>query len=358
MILSHTATSSPSRRSYIGKSIPLLQSKEIKLPSSSCPLLKPKSQKMSKDMEPSGPGLRPPNDPEPPLQYKHRGLYESRRFTPGRIFFVFARLITLIIIYSLLVSPSSPTSIYRSLPILKPSTRQLDFAKHHAQTFSLPFPFSQIPGLDEVLIRLGKRSNMSAPNFTLYTLHILFSLMFTHYTLLFRREYFPLTGDGGSLSVSSAVSVIDIVQVLLYTHTSVYNPTWCEGLFRWGVLGVVLGVGGQWWSDWVKHCFKMRTSSSSSMEKDKREGKSKKVLQSGPWSLVRHPNFTGFLLWKTALGCMLGGWAFGGLVFWGMGSNTWERSIPSIEVYMEGRYGEEWSAYRRRVKWRLVRGVY
>lgn len=207
---------------------------------------------------------------------------------------------------------------------------------------------------------------MSAPNFALFIIYVLFSAMFIHYTLLFRREYFPLRGDGGSMSVSSAVSVIDIVQILLYTHTTVYNPTWSEGLFRWCVWMVVGGVAGQWWCDWVKHCFKVKkqthpqtqTVDIAKINENGKEKQVRRVLTTGPWSLVRHPNFTSFLLWKAALGCMLGGWVLGALVFWGMGSNTWERSIPSIDRYMEGRYGEEWERYRKVVRWRLVRGVY
>jgi protein-S-isoprenylcysteine O-methyltransferase Ste14 len=83
-----------------------------------------------------------------------------------------------------------------------------------------------------------------------------------------------------------------------------------------------------------------------------------KVMRTGLWSLARHINYGGYSLWRggytTACSGLIGGftsWAF--YVF-----NFINGSVPSLDAYCAKRYGEQWAAFKRDVKWVLLPGIY
>ncbi|KAJ9663242.1 hypothetical protein H2201_005686 [Coniosporium apollinis] len=83
-----------------------------------------------------------------------------------------------------------------------------------------------------------------------------------------------------------------------------------------------------------------------------------RVHSTGLFALARHINYTGFALWRAGYAMAAAGvpWSIvtGGFFLWDFAS----RAVPSLEGYMREKYGEEWREVERRVRWRLVPGVY
>ena len=276
---------------------------------------------------------KPWEDPEPPLQYKHRGQYEAGRITPARLLFVGVRIATLFTLYSILASPASNLSIFNKFP--------------HAYPPKSPVSSTSIPLIpDHLLSNLSERLDLDPNSLIVLCFFILFSIQFTFYTFVWRREMLPLLGDGGSVPVVMVLFIIDLVHVLLYLYTSAINPTWSLSLFRWTPLFFLAGFAIQFWSDQTKHLFKTDPRNKG------------KVLKEGLWAIVRHPNYTGYLLWRIALATAVGGWAFGLLSAWVHTKAATDASIPSIELHMQKTYGKQWDAAKEKVRWKLIPFIY
>lgn len=282
-------------------------------------------------------GLRPADDPEAGMQYKHRGIYEIERLTGPRIFFFVSRMTAMLFIYAILTDPEQNTSVFDYLPTSfypsKPPSITTD-------ELSLPLGGSSL--LDYISATL-KMPPTSAIVFLMMTG---ISVQFCTYVLVWRREALPMTGDGAATTTSVATNLIDIIQVLIFFYGSERNPTWNVAVFRWMPLIFGLGLFIQFWADQQKHMFKQR------------ENNNTKVLQQGLWSLVRAPNFTGFLMWRLAQSVACLGWV-GGLMFTYANFESYRTaSGPSIEQHMSRKYGKEFDKYKRQVPHRLIPGVY
>jgi hypothetical protein len=176
------------------------------------------------------PNKKAPDDPETPLQYKYRGQYETGRITRARLLFVGIRILTPFTLFSLLISPASKFSIFTKFQQAYPSK---------PPTPSVP-SIPLIP--DNPLSNLSGHLNID-PNFLIvFSSFFLFSIQFTFYNILRRRERLPLTGDGGALKVSIVLFLIDVVHVRLYLYTSALNPTWNISIFRVTPLFFVSGL--------------------------------------------------------------------------------------------------------------------
>jgi len=82
-----------------------------------------------------------------------------------------------------------------------------------------------------------------------------------------------------------------------------------------------------------------------------------KIDDTGLWSVVRHPNYLGYTLWRSGITLATGsvGATIGFAIFQiGM---FLAQSIPALSGYMSERYGEQWTAYERRVPYKLVPGI-
>jgi protein-S-isoprenylcysteine O-methyltransferase Ste14 len=93
------------------------------------------------------------------------------------------------------------------------------------------------------------------------------------------------------------------------------------------------------------------------MFRSKKENKGK-VLQTGVWAVVRHPNFLGFTIWRVAFATACGGWVFGLSLLGGFVWLLANTSFPVLEGYMERSYGKRWEEVRKRVAWKMIPGVW
>ncbi|OLN97621.1 putative 7-dehydrocholesterol reductase [Colletotrichum chlorophyti] len=115
------------------------------------------------------------------------------------------------------------------------------------------------------------------------------------------------------------------------------------------VLGSLLyGVGMfiETASEWQRKQFKERPENKG------------KVMKGGLWSWARHINYGGYALWRAGY-CMAASGFIGGTIM-----GVWQavdfltRGVPALNDYCSKRYGEQWSQFKREVKWTLLPGVY
>lgn len=107
-----------------------------------------------------------------------------------------------------------------------------------------------------------------------------------------------------------------------------------------------------------------------------------KLVDSGPYAIVRHPSYTGMYL--TAISIFMTTWSRGswvrecGVLGWGryadvflwvlvvgLGPGQWAYSMVSLlkrgpieDAQLKKQFGEVWVQYSQRVRYRLVPGIY
>ena len=99
--------------------------------------------------------------------------------------------------------------------------------------------------------------------------------------------------------ISRQVNIFDSIHALLFVYLASRNPTWSPTIFQWTPIIFVAGLSLHVLADHSKYLFR-------------KDAKSKgKVYTGGVWGVVRHPNFLGFTIWRTAFATAAGGWGFG-----------------------------------------------
>ncbi|KAM0544815.1 hypothetical protein ACHAPJ_011645 [Fusarium lateritium] len=83
-----------------------------------------------------------------------------------------------------------------------------------------------------------------------------------------------------------------------------------------------------------------------------------KPFSGGLFSLARHINYGGYTIWRAAYAFTAGGWAWGLAVGSFFFYDFASRGVPVLDAYMSKRYGNEWTAIRAKVPYRLIPGVY
>ncbi len=73
-----------------------------------------------------------------------------------------------------------------------------------------------------------------------------------------------------------------------------------------------------------------------------------RLIESGPYAVVRHPIYSGFLL--AMLGTALALGQLRALAAWALAFLGWKLKSRMEEEFMEHRFGAEYTSYRRRVK--------
>ncbi|PSK36740.1 Delta(24(24(1)))-sterol reductase [Elsinoe australis] len=82
-----------------------------------------------------------------------------------------------------------------------------------------------------------------------------------------------------------------------------------------------------------------------------------KVYQGGLFSIARHVNYTGYLMWRVGYATAGGGYVWG-LANVGFFLFSFSRSIPPLNHYCEERYGEQWEEYKRNTPYKMIPFVY
>jgi protein-S-isoprenylcysteine O-methyltransferase Ste14 len=110
----------------------------------------------------------------------------------------------------------------------------------------------------------------------------------------------------------------------------------------WRILGAALTVIGVVVAIWARFYLGKNWSATVTV-KEKHE-----LIQSGPYSLVRHPIYSGFLL--AILGTVIYGGEGRGLIALALILVTWKIKSIHEEAFMVSEFGEHYVEYRQRVK--------
>ncbi|EON97967.1 putative membrane protein [Phaeoacremonium minimum UCRPA7] len=138
---------------------------------------------------------------------------------------------------------------------------------------------------------------------------------------------------------------MDAILTVLHLYSASYNPTWSSNLAGWMLPPTIMFALLELLSMQQKRAFK---------KKPKNNGK---ILDTGLWGIVRNPNYIVSHAWRFTQGVALFGWP--GLLFgWGMLKDAIDNQIPGVEWYMQRKYGEKYDAYKAKVPYRLIPGIY
>ncbi|KAK9354951.1 hypothetical protein V1523DRAFT_406416 [Lipomyces doorenjongii] len=253
----------------------------------------------------------------------------------GRLLFLSVRSLVPVISYTLLATTSSRWSIFSRFPILAPA--RLPPTGDGLQIPLLP---------DGILTVLQSSLGLPRTSTIIFLGTLLPSFSFALYNALWRRERFPMTGQGGSIHVTTMVNFVDILHTLIFVYSAACNPTWSGDLVRWTPSVLLLGIVLHVVADHSKYLFRG----------DRRNDG--RVLSSGVWGLVRHPNYLGFTIWRVAFATAAGGWAFGAMMLAGFAYLFVDTAVPICEEYMAKKYGIEWRKVTEKVRWRMFPGVW
>ncbi|KAF9525136.1 hypothetical protein CPB83DRAFT_860062 [Crepidotus variabilis] len=86
----------------------------------------------------------------------------------------------------------------------------------------------------------------------------------------------------------------------------------------------------------------------------KNEGK---ACTSGFWSITRHINYTGYVLWKTGHFLAGGGLTVATIGGFLVAKDFVDRAIPELDAYASKRYGTQWESYKRKTYYKLIPGI-
>ncbi|KAK7055452.1 S5A-reductase domain-containing protein [Favolaschia claudopus] len=171
------------------------------------------------------------------------------------------------------------------------------------------------------------------------------------YWVFFTSNYRISPGSG--LQVSAFNGTMNTFNTLVAVHALTSSPQPILGSFAecigWkqyaGLALFALGISIEFIAEQSRKAFK----------KDlKNKGK---IDDTGLWSVVRHPNYLGYALWRIGTTLVTG--SLGGTVFMAgiQLASFYGSSIPELSDYMASRYGAQWNDYKRRVPYALVPGI-
>lgn len=83
-----------------------------------------------------------------------------------------------------------------------------------------------------------------------------------------------------------------------------------------------------------------------------------KIYISGLFSIVRHPNFLGFFVWRVAFAIECGGLLLGVAMVAMFVNLFMQTSIPGLESYLSVKYGRQWDMFKDKVKWKIFPSIY
>ncbi|KAJ7079994.1 hypothetical protein B0H15DRAFT_857624 [Mycena belliarum] len=103
----------------------------------------------------------------------------------------------------------------------------------------------------------------------------------------------------------------------------------------------------------------MEIIAEESRKQFKKDPKNKgKIDDTGLWSVVRHPNFLGYTLWRAGITLTTGSLVWTGALTALQILGLVSTGIPGLAAHMSTRYGQQWTDYKRRVPSALIPGVW
>lgn len=109
-----------------------------------------------------------------------------------------------------------------------------------------------------------------------------------------------------------------------------------------GVSLFVLGIGAEWQCEVHRKTFKGNP---------KNKGK---VFTHGLFAIVRHPNYSGYTIWRGSLGLATSGPLSGFLISSFFLWDFWSRAVPALDEYCAKRYGARWVEYKKKTPYQLI----
>lgn len=107
----------------------------------------------------------------------------------------------------------------------------------------------------------------------------------------------------------------------------------------------VVGLAIEWYSEIQRRDFKNDA---------KNRGK---CYTGGLFSLVRHPNYQGYTIWRAGYSLTSSGLVWSSFIAFFFSYNFLTNGIPLLDAYCSDRYGAAWAKYKELVPWKLVPGV-
>ncbi|KAF7363222.1 S5A-REDUCTASE domain-containing protein [Mycena venus] len=171
------------------------------------------------------------------------------------------------------------------------------------------------------------------------------------YWALFTTSNYCPTGASLQIVVYNAtvniINTLVAVHALTSSHPTLGSFTDCIGWKQWAGLAIfAIGIS-------------MEMIAEDSRKQFKKDPKNKgKIDDTGLWSVVRHPNYLGYLLWRIGIslttGSLIATTALASLqlaIFCCLG-------IPEISSYMVTKYDVQWMEYKKRVPYALFPGIF
>jgi protein-S-isoprenylcysteine O-methyltransferase Ste14 len=112
--------------------------------------------------------------------------------------------------------------------------------------------------------------------------------------------------------------------------------------FEWQVGGAALTVAGLAIAVWARFYLGANWSATVTVKQDHQ------LIRSGPYSVVRHPIYSGVLLAMLGTAMYVG--EIRGLFAVALATWAWKRKSRVEEAFMESEFGDQYVLYRRHVK--------
>jgi len=169
-----------------------------------------------------------------------------------------------------------------------------------------------------------------------------------------KKESLKTTNDGQSILIFRLITPLSMLVA--------FYPLWFNNLtffdslglnlaastqFFFGAILFISGLALRWWAILtLKEHFTVKISILQNHQ----------LVESGPFKILRHPSYTGLLVYYLGLGISIGNWfsiiclMLGNLI-------TILNRIPKEESTLESHFGVAYQAYKRRT-WRLIPWLY
>jgi len=160
------------------------------------------------------------------------------------------------------------------------------------------------------------------------------------------RQYeMPL---GGGLGVGVYNFLLSAVNSLLLVYTSSRHPVEALTLGWKQYLGGTLfaaGIALEVVPEAMRKTFKNKP------------GNRNKIINTGAWGVIRHPNYLGYALWRTGI-TLTTGHTTAALAVFASQLFFFKLSSQDLANTMQTRYGEKWEEYCRQVPYKLLPGIW